>query len=101
MRRSGEDQILKAKTIYRLEKAFKNEMALMRRDDLFVRQLPSGKFILTVPHTTNDVEYVLNTYENRNAAREFSEVGRAVNAAFRVGARSIHFELLDPPAEID
>ena len=90
---------MKAQIVYRLEKDFKVEMGIMGRDDLFIRQLPSEKFIVTAPHPTSDVEYVLNTYENRGAAREFADVGRAVNAAFRVGATSIHFDLINPPED--
>lgn len=92
---------MKSKRIYRLEKAFKIEMQLMRRDDLIIRQLPNTHFIVLVPHPAEDAEYILNTYENRDAAREFKDVGRAVNAAFRVGAKSIFFDLLNPPPELD
>ncbi len=92
---------MKSLKVYRLEKDFKGEMALMRRDDLYVRQMPSNKFIVTVPHPTEDAEYVLSTWQAPRAPREFADVGRAVNAAFRVGARSIHFDLPNPPTEID
>jgi len=90
---------LKANKVYHLEKRFKEVRGLIGRDDLFVRQLPSGRFIVTMPHPSEDTEFILSTWENPKVPREFVDMGRCVNAALKVGAQSIHFRLLKAPAD--
>jgi hypothetical protein len=85
---------LKENKIYHLEKRFKEVMALLKRDDFYIRQLDSGKFIVTAPHPDEDIEYVLCTWENQKAPREFIDLGRCVNCALKMGADSIRFKLL-------
>lgn len=83
---------MKANSAYQLEKRFKEVMILLGRDDPYIRKIASGKFIVTIPHPSEDIEYVLTTWENQKAPREFAEIGRAVNTALKMGARSIHFD---------
>ena len=83
---------MKANKVYQLEKRFKEAMSLMGRDDLYIRQVPSGRYIITVPHPTEDIEYLLSTWENPNEPREFVDLGRCVNCALKMGAGSIHFK---------
>jgi len=90
---------LKANKVYHLEKRFKEVRGLIGRKDLFVHQLPSGRYIITMPHPTEDTEYVLSTWENPKDAREFVDLGRCVNCALKMGAASIHFDLV--PSVVD
>ena len=95
------DVKLKTKRVYRLEKDFREEMALLGRDDVFIYQTPENRFLVTMPHPTLDAEYILATWGSRDAAREFKDIGRAVNTALKMGAESIRFKLLTPPADLD
>ena len=67
----------------------------MQRDDLFIRETPSKTYVLTVPHPTEDFEYVMSAYRSPNAAKEFVDLGRCVKVALEFGARSIRFRLSD------
>ena len=87
------DCILKTTKVYLLEKNFRDAMVLMGRDELFVRQVESSKFIVTLPHVVEDIEYVLATWTERKAPREYADIGRAVKTALKVGAKSIRFEV--------
>ena len=90
---------MKGTKVYHVEKRLKEILGLMRRDDVYLRQLPSEKYIITFPHPEDDVEYVLSTWENPNQAREFVDMGRCAKFALAMGARSIHFKLLEDPTE--
>jgi len=89
-----EDIVLKGTKVYHVEKRLKEVLGLIQRDDVYVRQMMSERFIITFPHPTDDIEYVLCTWENPNQAREFVDMGRCVKFALAMGAKSIHFKLL-------
>ncbi len=90
---------MKDNKVYHLEKRFKEVMNLLKRDDFYIRQLASGKYIITAPHPGDEIEYVLCTWENQKAPREFIDLGRCVNCALKMGADSIHFRLLQDSSE--
>jgi len=87
---------LKEQKSFAVEKRFKEVFALLPRDDLYIRETSTQTYYITVPHPTEDVEYVLSTWENPKAAREFVDLGRCVNCALKLGAASIHFEITPP-----
>jgi hypothetical protein len=89
----AEDQVLDKKINYAIEKQFKELFGLMARSDLFIRETPSNTFTISVPHPSEETEYVLATYTNRKAAREFVDLGRCVVFALSLGATSINFQL--------
>ncbi len=86
---------MKAAVVYHLEKRFGETMALMQRFDPQVRQTPSSTFTIAMPNPVLGEEYVLCSYNARNAPREFKDIGRAVKVALRMGAKSIHFDNVD------
>jgi len=84
---------LKAEKIFQTEMRFSETMATLGCDDPFIRQTASSTFIITLPHPTQDVEYVVSTWTSRKEAREFKDIGRAVNSAVKMGARSVHLDV--------
>lgn len=90
---------MKGTKVYHVEKRLTEVLGLTRRTDVYLRQMPSQKYIITFPHPTDDVEYVLSTWENPNQPREFVDMGRCVKFALAMGAKSIHFELLPDGSE--
>jgi hypothetical protein len=88
-----EDRELKGEKVYKVERAFKEILELLGRDDPFIRLTTSGKYIITLPHPSKDIEYILCTYERRTAAREFIDLGTCVQFALGMGAVSITFRL--------
>ncbi len=90
---------MKEKKSYTVEKRFAELFGLMPQDDLYIRETPAKTYFITVPHPTEDIEYVLSTWEKPKEAREFIDLGRCVNCALRMGAGSIRFKIT-PPADL-
>ena len=84
---------MKENKTYAIEKRFAEVFALLPRDDVFIRETPSKTYFITVPHPTDDVEYILSTWQNPKAPREFVDLGRCMTTALRMGAASIRFDI--------
>ncbi|MGN6424263.1 MAG: hypothetical protein ACTHLA_13225 [Asticcacaulis sp.] len=89
---------MKETKIYAVEKRFKEVFGLMTRDDLYIRETPAKTFIVTVPHPSEDIEYVLSVYRHPNEPKEFVDLGRCVKTALELGAASIHFRISNDEA---
>ncbi len=85
---------MKGRISYTREKRFKELFGLMARDDLFIRETPEKTFIITVPHPSEDLEYVVSSYRDATSPKEFVDLGRCTKAALELGAKAIRFDLL-------
>lgn len=90
---------MKGKKSYAVEKRFAEVFSLLPRDDLFIRETANKTYFITFPHPTEDIEYVLSTWGNPKAPREFIDLGRCVYLALRIGAASIRFDITAPPGQ--
>ncbi len=79
---------------YRVETRFKEAVELTGPEHLYIRQTPNNTYIITAVHAARGTEYILSTMRNREAAREFSDLGRCVQFAIDLtGVYNIHFQL--------
>lgn len=79
--------------VYLVEKAFGEIMRSLDSDNLIIRKTTTGKYVISLPHPSRDMDYVLCTYERKSGAREFTEMGTCVLFAINMGADSITFRL--------
>ncbi len=85
---------MQEKKAYRVEARFKEAVELTGPEHLYIRQTPDNTYIITAAHAARGTEYILTTSRNREAPREFVDLGRCVQFAIELtGVHAIHFQL--------